>query len=80
MADAFEKLVKVSIKEYGNNPLYSVSLPRCTYQCALKYTDINLQTLQDEDFLLSLENNIKRGISSVMGDRYIVSNDIKTIL
>ena len=31
-------------------PLYCVSLRGYTYQRALKYTDIKLQTLQDKDF------------------------------
>ena len=80
LADVFEKFVKVSFEEYGINPLYCVSLPGFTYQCALKYTDIKLQTLQDKDLILLLENNIGGGISSVMGDRYVKSDDNKKIL
>ena len=38
LADVFEKFVKVSTKEYKIIPLYCVSLPGYTYQCALKYT------------------------------------------
>ena len=45
VADVFEKFVRVSTKEYAVNPLYCVSLPGHTYQCVLKYTDVNLQTL-----------------------------------
>ena len=47
-----EKFVKVSFEEYGINPLYCVSLSGYTYQCALNYTDIKLQTLQDKDLIL----------------------------
>ena len=79
LADVFEKFVKVSFEEYGINPLYCVSLPGYTYQCALKYTDIKLQTLQDKDLILLIENNIRGGISSVMGDRYIKSDEDKKI-
>ena len=57
-----------------------MSLPGYTYQCALKYTDIKLQTLQDKDLILLLENNIRGGISSVMGDRYVKSDENKKIL
>ena len=46
----------------------------------MKYTGINLQTLQDKDMILLLENNIRGGISSVMGDRYIKPNGNKKIL
>ena len=76
----FEKFIKVSVNEFGINPLYCVSLPGYTWQCGLKYTGINLQTLQDQDMILLLENNIRGGISSVMGDRYVKSDENKKIL
>ena len=80
LACVFEKFIKVSINEFVINPLYCVSLPGYTWQCGLKYTGINLQTLQDKDMILLLENNILGGISSVMGDRYIKSDENKKIL
>ena len=80
LACVFEKFVKVSVDEFRINPLYCVSLPGYTWQCGLKYTDIKLQTLQDIDMILLLENNIRGGISSVMGDRYIKSDNNKKIL
>ena len=57
-----------------------MSLPGHTYQCALKYTNIRLQTLQDIDLILLLENNIRGGISSVLRDRYVKSDEIKKII
>ena len=57
-----------------------MSLPGYTYQCALKYTDIKLQTLQDKDLILLLENIIRGGISSVMGDGYVKSDENSTVL
>ena len=80
LACVFEKFIKVSVNEFSINPLYCVSLPGYTWQCGLKYTGINLQTLQDKDMILLIENNIRGGISSVMGDRYIKSDDNKKIL
>ena len=80
LACVFEKFIKVSVNEFGINPLYCVSLPGYTWQCGLKYTGINLQTLQDKDMILLLENNIRGGISSIMGDRYIKSGRNKKIL
>ena len=68
LADVIEKFVKVFFEEYGINPLYCVNLPGFTYQCALKYTIIKLQTLQEKDMILLIENKIRWGISSVMGD------------
>ena len=76
----FEKFIKVSVNEFDINPLYCVKLPGNTWQCGLKYTRINLQRIQDQDLIFLLENNICGGISSVMGDRYIKSNENKKIL
>ena len=75
----FEKFLIVSVIEFDINPLYCVSLPGYTGQCGLKYTEKNLETLQDKDMVLLLENKI-RGISSIMGNRYIKSNENKKIL
>ena len=75
LADVIEKFGKVSFEEYGINPLYCVSLPSYTYQCALKYTDIKQQTLQDKDLILLIENNIQGGLTWAMGDRYVKSDE-----
>ena len=58
LAVVIEKIVKVSSEEYGINPLYCVSLPGYTCQCALKNSDIKLQTLQHKELNLLIENNI----------------------
>ena len=76
----FEKILKVSINEFDINSLYCVSPPGCTWQCGLKKTGINLRTLQDKDLILTLEKIIRGGISSVMGDRYVKSDENKKIL
>ena len=52
---------------------YSVSLQRFTCQHGLKYNNIRLQTLQEKDMILLLENIIRGGISSLLGDRYVKS-------
>ena len=72
-----DKFIKVSVKEFGINPLYCVSLPGYTWQCGLKYSGITSQTLQYKDMILLVENNILGGISSVMGDRYKQSDENK---
>ena len=46
----------------------------------MKYTGINLQTLQVKDLILTLENNIRGGIGSVMGDRYVNQMITKKLL
>ena len=80
LACVFEKFIKVSQNEFGISPLYFVSLPGYTWECRLKYTNIKLQTLQDKDMILLLENGIRGGLSGVMGDRYVKSDKNKKIL
>ena len=77
LADAFEKFIKTSNEEYGIIPLHCVTLPGYTWQCGMKSTDIKLQTLQDKDLTLTLENIIRGGIGSVMGVRYVKSDENK---
>ena len=77
LACVFENFIKVSVNEFGVNPVYSVSLPCYNWQCDLKYTDIKLQTIQDKDMIPLLENNLRGGTSSVLGDRYAKSDDNK---
>ena len=76
----FEKIIKVSVNEYGIHPLHWVILPGYTWQCGSNYTGVNLQTLQDKELILLLENIIRGGISSVMRDRYVKVDENKTIL
>ena len=77
LACVFEKFIKVSNNDFDINPLYCFSLRGYTWEYGLKYTGINLQTLQDKDLFLTLENNIRGGISSVMGNRYVKSTENK---
>ena len=80
LACVFEKTIKVSVHDFGNNPLNCVSLPGYIWEFGLKYTGINIQTLQDKDLIITSENNIRAGISSVMGDRYVKSDENKKLL
>ena len=80
VACAFEKFVKVPVNEFDFNSLFCDCLSGYTWQCGLKYTRLNVQTLQDEDLILTLENSIRGGISSVMEDRYEKSDENKKFL
>ena len=77
LACVFENFIKISVNEFGINPPYCVSLPGYIWRGGLKYTGINLETLQDKDMILLLENKIRGGVSSVMGDRCVKSDDNK---
>ena len=51
----FRKILKQeSFQEFDINLLYCVSLPGCTWQCGLNYTDNKLQTLQDRDLTFNI--------------------------
>ena len=80
LADVFENFVESSTQEYKINPLYSYSLPGYTWKSGLKLTNIKLDFIKDKNLLLLLENNIRGGISSVMGDRHVQSDENKQIL
>ena len=87
LADVFENFVESSTREYKINPLYSYSLPGYTWKAGLKLTNIKLDFIKDtaklpsgKELLLLLENNIRGGISSVMGDRHVQYDENKQIL
>ena len=80
LTDIFENFVQTSTEEYGINPLYSFSAPGYTWKAGLKLTSIKLDFIKDKHLLLLLENSIRGGISSVMGDRFVESNENKQIL
>ena len=80
LACVFEKIIDVSQNEFGINPLYFVSLPGYTWGCGLKHTNIKLQTLQDKEMILLLENGIRGGITGIMGDRHVKSDKNTNIL
>ena len=80
LADVFENFVESSTREYKINPLYSYSLPGYIWKAGLKLTNIKLDFIKDKELLLLLENNIRGGISSVMGDRHVQSDENKQIL
>ena len=86
LADVFENFVESSTREYKIIPLYSYSLPGYTWKAGLKLTNIKLDFIKDtqsasgKELLLLLENNIRGGISSVMGNRHVQSDENKQIL
>ena len=81
LADVFENFVEKATFEYGINPSYSYSLPGYTWKAGLKFTIIKIDFKKDKDLLLLLlENNIRGGISSVMGPRYIESDENTKLL
>ena len=80
LADVFENFVEKATLEYSINPLYSHSLPGYLWKVGLKLTNIQSDFIKDKEKLLLLEYNIRGGISSVMGPRYIESDENTNLL
>ena len=80
LADVFEKFVEKATLEYSINTLYSYSLPGYTWKAGLEKTKIKLDFIKIKELSLLLENNIRGGVSSVMGPRYIESDEITKLL
>ena len=59
LADAFENFRKFFLKNHEIDPCYCFSAPGLTWQCGLKYTNVELELLSDYDMLLMFENGIR---------------------
>ena len=75
----FEKFIKVSPFEFDINSLYCALLPSFTWLWGLRYTGINLQTLQDKELISLMENKIRGRISTVIADRSVKSDEDEKI-
>ena len=80
LADIFEKFIKVSLTEFGINPLYHISLPGTTWSNGLRYTKAELELIKNVDLFQMFEHGIRGGISGVFRDRFFETNkDIKIV-
>ena len=70
----FEIFMKKSIIDFEIFRLDCASLPVSTMQCRLEYTGMNLETSQDKELIFILESKIRGRLSSVMGSRYVQSD------
>ena len=73
-------MCKPSTEEYGINPLHSYSAPVYTWKACLKMNKIKREVIEDKEIFLPIENNLRGGISRVMGDRHVVSDVNEQIL
>ena len=80
LADIFENFIKKCKKFYKINPLYCYSAPGFTWKAFFKFSNTSVEYIKDHELLLLLENNIRGGISGVMGPRYLKSDENTKIL
>ena len=62
LADVFENVRDMCLKEYEIDPAHFLSLPGLAWQACLKKTNIELEILTDYDMLLMVEKGIRGGI------------------
>ena len=64
--------VKLSMKEFGLNPLHNVSLPGYSFDCWLMSSGVTSDSLQDKQLLDDFAEAKRGGICGKMGDRYFI--------
>ena len=66
LADIFENFRNVSLKTYGLDPAYFVSLPGLAWHACLKITGVELELITDINILLMIENGLRGGVCHVV--------------
>lgn len=62
LADVFENFRKICFKTHGLDAAFYSTLPSFSWDCMMKYTGVILETIQDVDMLMFLENSVRGGI------------------
>ncbi len=65
-ADCFEGFGDMSIKYYGLDPAHYTSSPGLSWDAMLKYTEVELELLMDQDMLCMIMEGIRGGLSCIM--------------
>ena len=73
LGHCFNLFVKLNMNTYKLNPLHYISLPGYSFDCFLKLSNVELDTIQDEQILKDFISAMRGGICGVIGDRYIRS-------
>ena len=72
LGHCFNLFVKLNMSTYKLNPLHYISLPSYSFDCFLKLSKNELDTIQDEQILKDFISAMRGGICGVMGNRYIL--------
>ena len=65
LADIFENFREMCLKSYGLDPVHYYSLPGLSWDAALKYTEVELELINDIDMYQMVERGIRGGISMI---------------
>ena len=74
LADIFEQIRTLCLREYKLDPAYYCRTPGLAFDVFLKYTIVKLELITDENMHLMFEKGIRGGISQVI-DRYAIANN-----
>ena len=74
LADVFENLRDICIKNYYLDPAHYYTAPGLAWDAALKVTKVKLELLSDMDMLLMVEKGIRGGVSMI-SNRYGKANN-----
>src|SRR5262249_14113137 len=72
-----EKFRKVTLKTYGLDPLYYLTLPGLSFDALLKITGVKLELFTNISELTFIEAGVRGGISTVV-NRYGKANNVET--
>jgi len=58
LVDCFKNFRDLCLKTYGLDPNYYFTSPGMSFDCMLKYTEVNLELLSDYDQILMFEQGM----------------------
>jgi len=65
LADVFERFRKTAIETYKLDPAHYYTAPGMSWDSMLKFTQVELQLLDDPDMYLMVESGIRGGVSMI---------------
>ena len=71
LTEIFQNYIDTCKEAYGINPVYSYSTPSFTWKAGLKMTGVKLDYKTNDTLRILLENKMRGGPSSCMGNRYV---------
>lgn len=74
LADIFEQFRQVCLTQYQLDPAHYYTVPELTWDAALKFTEVKLDTLHDIEMYQFMEKGIRGGISMI-SHRYAEANN-----
>ena len=71
LADVFETFRDTCLNSYQLDPVYYYTSPGLFWESMLKKTKVELELLTDYNMILMMENGIRGGVSTFLGDQYV---------